>query len=238
MLLQQREKIRLVFALVDALENFPGTVCLAKSARVMPGRHRGKPGLFCQFKKHPKFHFTIAHCVWIWSDPGLVPVQEIFNDSCPIFTHQVDDPERYRYGFGHRSRIFDVLLPWTISHNVLLVDPVLHVGAFDNETLSVQKERSNAAIHSTGHCDQNAFQRFRHVYKIVRNLFDCNPAHQGPSMDPKNQFAVLWAANLAITASSLMDADRPYRWKAVRPLNALANVTSSAVSRPEPAGNP
>src|SRR5208283_267152 len=125
--------------------------------RVVPGRHGRIAVIERPCAKHTELDLAVAHDVGVGSYPPGVAVQEILDDPLPILAHEVDDAESDPELAGDLPRVGDVLFPGAMPYDLLLVYPILHVGALDVVALVPQQERGDGAVDSAGHGDKDLF---------------------------------------------------------------------------------
>ncbi len=87
----------------------------------------------------------------------MVAVEHIVHDKAPVILHQIDhaklDTELVSYGAG----VGDIVHPRAVADDIVLVDPVLHVGTDDLEALGLEEQGGDTAVDAAGHRDEDAF---------------------------------------------------------------------------------
>ena len=151
---QQGQEVTLVLVAVAAPQE-AGLFALAPPPRVVAGGHRLEALGPRKFEEHPELHLPVAHRVGIGGDPLRVAAQQVSDDPLAVFAHEVDHPEPDADLVGDPPGVLDVLLPRAMAGDVLLVDPVLHVGAGDLVPLLLEQGRGHAAVHAAGQAHQD-----------------------------------------------------------------------------------
>jgi hypothetical protein len=92
-------------------------------------------------------------------DPATVAIEQVVHHALAIVAHQVDDAERDADGLGRGASVDDIVLPRAIAQDVFLVDPVLHVRAFDRRPGAFEQQGGHGAVDAAGHGHEDAFHR-------------------------------------------------------------------------------
>ena len=124
---QQREEITLVFVRIRTAQNHRRAIGQHPLPRVVTRRHKLKPLAQRVVEKHAEFHLAIAPHIRVGRDASAIAVNQVIDDPVPVAVDEIKHPEFDPKHLGHCHGLLNILLPWAITGNAFLVDPVLHV---------------------------------------------------------------------------------------------------------------
>ena len=135
---QQCEKVGLILVFVGPFKEVTGAVGVRNAAGVVPGCHGGEAFGAGPRAENAEFHFPVAHDVGIRGKPAGVTVEQVGYNALLIVAHQIHDAELNAKRVADGPRVVDVLHPGAMSDDIVLVDPVFHVGPDDRAALPLQ----------------------------------------------------------------------------------------------------
>ena len=132
---EQREKIGLVLVFVGSLDEGEAAAGERFAARIVAGGDGGEAVIPGPGAKHPELDLAVAHEVGIGRESAAVSVEQVGDHAFAVVLHEVDHAKLDAEPVAHGAGVVDVPLPRTMADDVVLVDPVLHVGADEVVTL-------------------------------------------------------------------------------------------------------
>lgn len=145
------EEVGLVFVGIGSFDDGAGLVFGFADLGVVPGGDFVEAVFKGVVEEDAEFDLAVAHDVRVGRDAGLVAGEEIVDDAGAVFLHEVDHAEGNAEGFGDGGGVLDVLLPRAVAEDLVLVDPVFHVGAFDGVALLFEEQGGDGGVDASGH---------------------------------------------------------------------------------------
>ena len=143
----ESEEIGLIFIGVGSFENHGPRRAIFESS-IVAGRDGVEAVGQGIVEKNSEFDLAIAHDIRVWCNPGFVAIEQVIDDPLAVVFHQVHHAERDVEGIGYCLGVLDILLPGTVAEDIVLVDPILHVSAFNGIALLFEQESGDAAINA------------------------------------------------------------------------------------------
>lgn len=109
----------------------------------------------CVLKKDSELHLAVAHHIRIGRHSLSVAFEQISHDPLPVIAHEIDHFKADAEFVRDPTCIFDILHPRAMTGDILLVDPVFHVGPGHLMPLFGQQGRRHTAVHAAREADQN-----------------------------------------------------------------------------------
>ena len=154
---QEGEEVGLVFVFVGTLDEGERTVVQRGAACVVAGGDGTEAVVAGPLEENPELDLAVAHDVGVGREAPPVSVEQIRDDAFAILLHQIDDAELDAEAVADSAGVLDVLHPRTMADDVVLVDPVLHVGAHEVVALLLEQQGGDGAVHSARHGDEDFF---------------------------------------------------------------------------------
>ena len=157
LLREEREEVRLVFVFIGAFEERKRAVGQGEATGVVAGGDGGEAVVFGPRAQDAKFDLAVAHHVGIGREAVGVAFQQVVHDAFAVIAHEVDDVELDAEVVGDAAGIVDILLPRAVTDDVVLVDPVFHVGAHEIVALLFEEQGGDGAVDAAGEGDEDFF---------------------------------------------------------------------------------
>ena len=129
----------------------------------MAGGHGAEAVIFGPGAEYAELDLAITHHIWVGREAVLITVEQVGDNAFAVVLHEVDDAKFNSESVAHGAGVLDVLLPRAVADDVVLVDPVLHVGADEVVPLLFEQERGDGAVNSAGHGDEDIFRFWQDV---------------------------------------------------------------------------
>ena len=155
-LFEEREEVGLVFVGIGPFEELPRAVGADGALGVVSGSDGVETVVAAPLGEDAELDVPVAHHIGIRREAALVAVEEVGDDAVAILFHKIDDPERHAEVLGHSPGIDDVLLPWAIADDIILIDPVLHVGRLDVFVGLLKQQGGDGAVDAARKGDESA----------------------------------------------------------------------------------
>lgn len=153
---QQGKEVGLVFIGVGALDHRVAAVGECSALGVVSGSHGSEVVVSSPLPEDAELDVAIAHHVGIGGEALLIAIEEIGHDPVAIVLHEIDDSKRDIEVGGDRAGIHDVLFPWAVPNDFVLVNPIFYVGRLDRMSGLFEQKCSHGAVDAAGKGYQNA----------------------------------------------------------------------------------
>lgn len=159
-LVQPVQEIRLVFRMIERLQQFEAAVAFAH-ARVVAGRDRFRAERHCVIEERLELDLGVAEHVRVRRATGRIFAQEFREHAVLVFGREVDGLDVDADQIGDRHDV-DPVLTRRAVFAVVVVFPVLHEQADDLVTLFLQQPRGHRRIDAARHA---------HYHTALAHLF-------------------------------------------------------------------